>query len=229
MIAQQRGFTLVELSIALVIIGLLLGGVLKGQELIDSAKAKNMANDFRNLSSLPYSYQDRFHTLPGDQSQGQLDTAFGTGAASACSPAADGLCRNGNGRLDGDWNATTANAETFVFWQHVRLANLLPGSTNLADTSYLPRNADGGRIGIESGIAANGTAAPFIATMRGAFYICSDGILGRYVRRIDTDLDDGNTDGGSVRATPTGSTRGSPATPTASILDGQTYTVCVAF
>ena len=44
---HQSGFTLVEMAIVLVIIGLLIGGVLKGQELINSAKVKNLALDFR--------------------------------------------------------------------------------------------------------------------------------------------------------------------------------------
>ena len=57
---NQGGFTLVEIAIVLVIIGLLLGGVLKGQELINSAKVKNMVNDFRTASALLYGYQDRF-------------------------------------------------------------------------------------------------------------------------------------------------------------------------
>ena len=63
---QQKGFTLVEIAIVLVIIGLLMGGVLKGQELINSAKVKNFANDFRSISSFVYAYQDRFRALPGD-------------------------------------------------------------------------------------------------------------------------------------------------------------------
>jgi prepilin-type N-terminal cleavage/methylation domain-containing protein len=46
---KQSGFTLIEIAIVLVIIGLLLGGVLKGQELINSAKVKNFATDFRNI------------------------------------------------------------------------------------------------------------------------------------------------------------------------------------
>ena len=48
---QQSGFTLVEIAIVLVIIGLLLGGILKGQELINSAKAKSFAQDFRNVQT----------------------------------------------------------------------------------------------------------------------------------------------------------------------------------
>ncbi|HEX7465879.1 MAG TPA: prepilin-type N-terminal cleavage/methylation domain-containing protein, partial [Usitatibacter sp.] len=63
---QQSGFTLVEIAIVLVIIGLLLGGILKGQELINSAKVKNLANDFRVIPTYIYAYQDKFRALPGD-------------------------------------------------------------------------------------------------------------------------------------------------------------------
>ena len=63
---NQSGFTLVEIAIVLVIIGLLLGGVLKGQELINSAKVKNFATDFRNIPLVIYGYQDKFKALPGD-------------------------------------------------------------------------------------------------------------------------------------------------------------------
>ena len=66
--SQQKGFTLVEIAIVLVIIGLLLGGVLKGQELINSAKVKNFATDFRNIPLFIYGYQDKYKSLPGDDS-----------------------------------------------------------------------------------------------------------------------------------------------------------------
>lgn len=225
---QQGGFTLVEIAIVLVIIGLLLGGVLKGQELINSAKVKNMINDFRTTSALVYGYQDRFRIFPGDQTQAQLNDAFGNNVATACTPVAAGLCTPNNGRLDGDWNSAAITDETFVFWQHVRLANLATGATNTGDANYLPRNADGGRLGVESGVSGAGAAAPYIAGMRGAFYVCSDGILGRYVRQIDTTMDDGNTAGGSVQAVATGAARNAAAVATNAIVDGQQYTVCAS-
>ena len=56
---KQSGFTLIEIAIVLVIIGLLLGGVLKGQELINSAKVKNLAGDFKNIPVFIYGYQDK--------------------------------------------------------------------------------------------------------------------------------------------------------------------------
>jgi prepilin-type N-terminal cleavage/methylation domain-containing protein len=230
---QQSGFTLVEIAIVLVIIGLLLGGVLKGQELINSAKVKNMVGDFRTVSSLVYGYQDRFKALPGDQTQAQLTAAFGVDAAgnplgTPCAPAAAGQCVQNNGRIDGAWNTAAVTDETYVFWQHVRLANLATGPTALGP-NLQPRNADGGLIGIESGLNAAGAAAPFIANMRGTFFVCSDGVLGRYVKQIDTTMDDGDTAAGSVQAVATLSARATPAVPTANIQDGAQYTVCASF
>ena len=133
----------------------------------------------RQVSSLAYGYQDRFKSFPGDQTQAQLNLAFPAPLApTACTPAANGLCAQNNGRVDGSWNAGGAGTgvatdESSVFWQHVRLANLATGSTNLAAVEYRPRNADGGFIGVESGIDAAGAAAPYIANMRGAFFILS--------------------------------------------------------
>src|SRR6476469_6009626 len=113
--SQQSGFTLVEIAIVLVIIGLLLGGILKGQELINSAKVKNLANDFRVIPTYIYAYQDKFKALPGDDAQVVNHISNATPAAAA------GL---GNGVIDGHWNSATQTDESYLFWQHVRLANL---------------------------------------------------------------------------------------------------------
>ena len=76
---KEQGFTLIELAIVLVIIGLLLGGVLKGQELINSAKVKNMASDFRNVQVQIYSYQDKFRALPGDDKAASANVGVDAG------------------------------------------------------------------------------------------------------------------------------------------------------
>ena len=66
MVRKQQGFTLIEIAIVLVIIGLLLGGILKGQEMITQAKIKNSIADFSGISAAYYGYQDRYRAIPGD-------------------------------------------------------------------------------------------------------------------------------------------------------------------
>jgi prepilin-type N-terminal cleavage/methylation domain-containing protein len=228
--ANQQGFTLVEIAIVLVIIGLLLGGVLKGQELINSAKAKSLVSDFRTMSTAIYAYQDRFRFMPGDDPAADQHVA-GTNATTPSSPDA-----RGNGRIGGDWNSTTDTDESRLVWQHLRLANLLTGPTDESDAAYEPRNADNGIIGITSTSPvkpAEGTAADS-RPMTGAFFICSAGVTARLARQVDSTMDDGVTNTGNVRAM--AETDGTPAaSTTATNIDAAAeagalrYTVCAAF
>ena len=209
---QQSGFTLVEIAIVLVIIGLLLGGVLKGQELINSAKVKNMANDFRNVPLFIYGYQDKYKRLPGDDSG--ASTRFG-----AAANAKDG---DGKGSINGSWDSDTMADESAFFWQHVRLANLAPGSTDFTDkgTASLPTNAEGGRVGIQM-------TAP-IKGMTGTYYVCSQSIPYKLAAQLDTTLDDGNGTTGTVRAQ-AGAATNSANDGIAYAAANATYTVCMAF
>lgn len=209
----QRGFTLMEIAIVLVIIGLLLGGVLKGQELIDAAKVKNLANDFRHIPVLVYGYQDRFRALPGDDRKAStyLTGASGNG--------------DGNGRIDGVWNeSSNKSSETILFWEHVRLANLTTGSTQLAGETiaeFAPKNAMGGRVGIQS------LASPPITGLRGNYALCSDNILGQHVQQLDATLDNGDWKSGSMLAATQGAAAAS--TPAATLDASQAYMVCLGF
>lgn len=222
MLRRQSGFTLVEIAIVLVIIGLLLGGVLKGQELINSAKVKNFANDFRNIPLYIYGYQDKYKAIPGDDSSA-TKRGYGT--------TTDG---NGNGLINGNWDTTTATDESWVFWQHVRLANLATGATSWSAAAlsdpYVPKNADGGRIGIESGSSGfigNISGPPAIQGLTGSYVICSDAILGKFAKQLDTTMDDGNTQTGSMRVVATNHKRGDGALATTAVADATTYTVCM--
>ncbi|MBS1227876.1 MAG: methylation [Proteobacteria bacterium] len=213
---QQSGFTLVEIAIVLVIIGLLLGGVLKGQELVNNAKVKNLANDFRGISTFVYAYQDRFRALPGDDRAATTHLNGGTNAAAA---------NLGNARINGAWNSTTASDESYLFWQHVRLAGLATGTTNTAAADYLPRNAEGGVIGVTSEPVLTNPATPYPAS----FYVCSQGIQGRFARQIDTTLDDGNTQTGTVRVITDNAANMAEAINVTAANDAVLFTVCMSF
>ena len=216
--SQQSGFTLVEIAIVLVIIGLLLGGILKGQELINSAKVKNLANDFRVIPTYIYAYQDKFKSLPGDDAQ---VAAHINGATAATTPAAS----QGNGVINGNWNSTTNTDESFLFWQHVRLANLAAGPTDVADATYIPTNAVGGKLGISSSTAGQIQ----IAGMTGTYQVCSAGILGKFAKQLDIQMDDGNTATGSLRVVDDGAAVGAAAKATNTVDDATNYTVCMTF
>ena len=211
--SQQSGFTLVEIAIVLVIIGLLLGGILKGQELINSAKAKSLANDFRAIPVYIYGYQDKFRSLPGDDAQ--ADTHL-TGANKATTGGTIG-----NGRIEGLWDSTTATDESVLFWQHVRLAGLATGDTTAGGS--LPTNADGGRLGVTS------TKPGSDATFNGTYYLCSKGIKGKFAKMIDTQLDDGKTSSGSVRAFVSAVAANASVAETVANFDDNSYDVCMAF
>jgi prepilin-type N-terminal cleavage/methylation domain-containing protein len=215
---QQKGFTLVEIAIVLVIIGLLLGGVLKGQELINSAKVKNFATDFRNIPLFIYGYQDKFKALPGDDAN-VVSHVNGTLASNG---------QQGDGVISGAWNSASNKDESFLFWQHVRLAGLAAGPTVTTAADYIPKNAEGGIIGITSG------ANTPITGLHGSYIVCSQGILGKFAKQLDITMDDGNTATGSMQtmatqaANQTTAVNPVPNTGTTGAIDDATsYTVCM--
>ncbi len=177
---NQGGFTLVEIAIVLVIIGLLLGGVLKGQELITQAKIKNVANDLNGMSAAIYGYQDRYKRLPGDD-PGQDRWSVGGAALSV---------GDGSNTLSGGYASTTDSEETRKFWLNLRLAGFVAGDTSsVAKGSTQPLNAAGGIVGVQtSGLGLTGTI------------VCTGSLPAKIAQAIDSQMDDGNATTGSVRA-----------------------------
>jgi prepilin-type N-terminal cleavage/methylation domain-containing protein len=116
-----RGFTLIEIAIVLVIIGLLLGGVLKGQELITGARVRNLISQQDGIKAAFFGFQDRYRALPGDY------------AAANINIAGVNIVGNGNGRIE----AGTGGAihEEILVWNHLTAAGFLNGSYTMANSS----------------------------------------------------------------------------------------------
>ena len=204
---QQQGFTLVEIAIVLVIIGLLLGGILKGQEMITQAKIKNVIGDFSGISAAFYGYQDRYRQLPGDDG-----CAGDTNVITAMCGGATGRWTtntssgSGNGRVTGYYNSQTDTDESRLWWQHLRLAGFVSGQ-GLTQ----PFNTFAGVIGVQTGDAGNGSATPTILPAMGinataannglpGLLICSSNLPDTVAIATDTQMDDGVRTTGNLRA-----------------------------
>ncbi len=117
---QHQGFTLIEIAIVLVIIGLLLGGVLKGQELITSARVRNLISQQDGIKAAFFGFQDRFRAFPGDYTAATTNIV-GVSAASVCGGPVVGN-GNGNGRIE------TTNNENVLAWEHLSKAGFITGT-----------------------------------------------------------------------------------------------------
>ena len=209
---HQAGFTLIEIAIVLVIVGLLLGGVLKGQELIVQARIKNVAADFNGVASAILSYQDRYRALPGDDNK----------AGTRWTGAADG---DFDGTLEGRFNSTTDADESRLLWRHLRLAGFIAGDSASATQ---PTNAAGGIVGVQ-GSAGSVTSGTTTTVEQNSLVVCASRLPGKIASAIDAQFDDGLPNKGSVR----GYTESGGDDPTAAASsnayaeDGdKTFTVC---
>lgn len=142
---KQKGFTLVEIAIVLVIVGLLIGGVLKGQEMITNAKLKRIESDNAGIAAAMFSYQDRYLQLPGDDDDAK--DRFSIYNDTVNDPLAAAINGNSDGSITGAWIGVV-DTETANFWKHLRAAGLVPGG---GDDDTQPSNAYGGNIGIRDG------------------------------------------------------------------------------
>ena len=213
--SRQKGFTLVEIAIVLVIVGLLIGGVLKGQEMITNAKLKRVESDNAGIAAAMFSYQDRYLQLPGDDrdASDRFSIYQGTGALGA---NADG---DGNGVIGGGdgwdnpvassgWGTnTTPGVEESKFFGHLRAAGLIPGGDGTEGSR--PSNAYGGLIGIQNGsLGLSGHVVIF------------GQIEGPIAAILESRLDDGAADSGRIQSNTVGGTNGMDDTSSS---DGAVY------
>jgi prepilin-type N-terminal cleavage/methylation domain-containing protein len=139
---RSQGFTLIELSIVLVIIGLIVGGVLVGQDLIRAAEVRAQISQIEKYNTAVNTFRGKFGAIPGDMN---VVTASQFGFANASCAGTTGQ-RDGNGLIDGNVAAGEGNliqggGETGLFWgdmSNVGLAQYVDGTFNAAGCTMTP-------------------------------------------------------------------------------------------
>ena len=132
---SQRGFTLLEIVIFVLIVGFLVAGALKGQEMITSARVKRLAGQLDEIRAATLGFQDRFKALPGDY------------ADAATYLTCSGPCPYGNGDSRIRANETPVNGsevhEDLLVWTHLSSSGLLKGDYNMStgDAAAMPSNS----------------------------------------------------------------------------------------
>ena len=192
--SRQAGFTLVEIAIVLVVIGLLLGGILKGQELINSARVRNLADTTSGIQAAYYGFVDRYRRVPGDWDGASASQAIGQRMNS---PGGDN-----NGRLDHAKNREYA--EPIALWEQLSKAGFIQGSftgdaklgaepdptNNLAPQTAFNQLISIGRTSDYQG------ANPVRLNM-----VVGRGVPVNIMRELDVKMDDGMPSTGVLRAT----------------------------
>jgi len=182
---NQKGFTLVELAIVLVIIGVILGGVIKGQELVTNARIKALYREYQQVEFAYFSYIDRYSNKPGDDNRATTAVTVATGGTLE------------NGVIEGAWNSSTATDENNVFWAHLRDAGFY--TDGLTPLTTIPNNTFGSNINVTT-VATNGAIMGFDA---GEDLVCFSSIEGDNAAALDAQFDDGNATSGLIQGAAT--------------------------
>lgn len=187
---RQQGFTLIEIAIVLVIIGLLLGGVLKGQELITSARVRNLITNQDGIKAAYFGFLDRYRALPGD---------YPTASANANIPGCGTGCFGGNG--NGQILTDGTSSEAIHVWEHLSKAGFITGSyvsgalVATASTANVPSNPYGALIELEFDNAYEGAGTGGTRhNLKTGNNIPSD-----IMAEVDRKIDDGLATGGQLR------------------------------
>lgn len=130
---RSRGFTLIEMSIVLVVIGLLVGGILAGKNIIVRSRLQAVITEWNDIRSSVSAFQLQYNSLPGD-----LLDAFDLWGA-ACGVDATHCNGDGNGTIDYNAAVAAIDNEPFRVWQHLSLANMVKGTyTAVQDVAGYP-------------------------------------------------------------------------------------------
>ena len=207
---KQTGFTLIEIAIVLVIIGLLLGGVLKGQELIQSARVRNLISMQDGVKAAYFGFLDRYRALPGDYN-------LATTNIPGCSACTNG---NNNGQIEA---STTPIPESIAAWEHLSHAGFINGNYTAAateTTASAPTNPYARFLQLDYDAVYEGTATDRHNLKTGNL-VPSD-----ILAEIDRKIDDGDPTQGSFRASNWGGGGGGAAiTSSGTCYTGTTWAI----
>ncbi len=130
MIKQHRpnAFSLVELSIVLVILGLLVGGILAGQSLIRADELRDVSTGISKLTVASHAFRDKYFAMPGDMNNATKFWGVLDADPATCKDTASTTTATCDGNGDGMMGSLTGSFEMFRIWQHMANAGLIEGS-----------------------------------------------------------------------------------------------------
>jgi prepilin-type N-terminal cleavage/methylation domain-containing protein len=199
------GFTLVELSIVLVIIGLIVGGVVGGQSLIHSAKLSKVTQEVATIKTAIRAYELQYDALPGDHAEA-YDYFDGSGGDSICGEDNNNTTSSCNGNGDGivefGNSLTTGKREEQHVFQHLALANILAGSfpstpSGIAGSTYYKSAIEGAYHHVYYGVIRFSTPSYDAYSVNGVLSPAD-------AKAIDKKIDNGHAGTGSVIGKPGG-------------------------
>ena len=127
---SERGFTLIELSIVLVIIGFIVGGILVGKDLINSAATRQQIAQITQFQSAVYTFKGKYDgQIPGDMSKSEA-AMYGFTTRSGIQGRGDnnGLIEGYNSNNGYPEESDIFSGETALFWNDLATAKLIPGN-----------------------------------------------------------------------------------------------------
>ncbi len=145
---MNKAFSLLELSIVLVIIGLIAGGIVAGSSMIRAAELRAITTEYSQYQTAVMTFRDKYLGLPGDLKNA---TAFwgaadgGDGIGNDCGQIESTGTETCNGNGDGELEDINDNGFTIIenlrFWQHLANAGLISGTFSGSDGTTAPYHA----------------------------------------------------------------------------------------